>query len=353
MTIIILYIVFVSAYLILIGKGKIGIGFYHRVNDYNFMVLMLLAWIIIGFFFNLDYNDRWGCIVTHQPIFNKHNIIFSASALIFTILGRISKKALLKRSIHIIELIFWITRLMIYKGGYAVGFTGSPADTIVIYDFITLLLRLIVIRNTGIKIRALYLSIVALIIILIKIFVFPTQQTINWEYEESLENSKLTIENMQGSWIGVSIIEEYVNDTVTGNIDSIEAEKKLIYMISKDTLIDKKLVRSYYSANVKIDSNQIEILRNGTQEKYLMIFNSEFSATMFSILPDSIGADSALMKDCNTDLRIRRDWIDNSELYIMRIDNDSLIFNEGFLTPDFRYKLTRKTQANNKYKSAG
>ena len=330
------------------SKGKIGKGLYHRVNDYNLMVIILIAWIIFGFFFNLDYNDRWGCIITHQTIFNKFNIIFSSTALIFTFFARISSKPLIKISMHTIELIFWIIRLLILKGGYAVGYAGSPADMIVTYDFLALFLRLIVIRNTGIKIRSLYLSAITLIVILIKIFVFPTQQTINWEYEKSLENSKLTIERMQGLWNGFAIKEEYVNDTITGEIDSAEAKNKLIYMISRDTLIDRKLIIRYDSVNILVDSNKIEIVRNGNQKTYFMMFDSEYSATLFEVLPDTIDSDSVLMKACNTDLRIKSSWRNNTQIYIRKIDVDSLILMEGF-TIDYRYELSRKTQANNAY----
>jgi hypothetical protein len=349
MILIILYIIFVSAYLVLKSKGKIGKGLFYRVNDYNLMVVILIAWILFGFFFNLDYNDRWGCIVTRQAIFSKYNIVFSLTALILTIIARKSSKTMIKKSIHIVELTFWITRLMIFKGGYAVGYAASPAEMIVTYDFLALLLRLIVIRNTGIKIRSLYLSTITLCVILIKIFVFPTQQTINWEYEESLENSKLTIEDMQGLWNGLIIKEEYINDTITGDIDSVEAKNKLIYMISRDTLIDRKLVKHYDSVNILVDSNKIKISQNNIQKTYLMIFNSEFSATLLEALPDSIDSDSALMKAFVTDLRIKKEWRNNTEIYIRKIDADSLIFYEGYFSYDSEYKLSRKTQANKVY----
>lgn len=114
-----------------------------KVRNTKFLsASFLLAWIALGFLTNLDYNTRAGCLVTHQPVLSKENIIFSIISFLI-ILGVLKTDRVFLARVGLWgELLFWLFKLFFVKGGYSVGFGGSPSDSVVFYDFVAMFLRL-------------------------------------------------------------------------------------------------------------------------------------------------------------------------------------------------------------------
>jgi hypothetical protein len=333
--------IFALIYFYLLGKGKIRSSFNEYLKDYKLLIKILVIWLIIGFFFNLDYSNRWGCIIGREPIFGKLNVIFSSTSIFLTIIASVRTKKSIKLCIHLMELCFWTGKLMIYKGGYATGIAGIPSTEIVFYDFIAIILRLLVIRSLWTNMKTSIVLLLTLMIISTKIFAFQTQKTILWEHEESLERAKMTLKKMQGDWTGIKTFEKSFSDTILRNSDSIIEENDLITMIENDKVIKERKIEQNETVRINLKSNQISINCNDHETFYLIDFESEYSAILYEILPDSLIADKNLMDRLKTNLKVKSEWINNSMLYIRKIDEDSLIFDEGDMMFENRYKLKK------------
>ena len=146
-----------------------------RLNEKN-SFLFLLGWITLGFIAKLDYSDAWGCIIIIKPILEPRNILFSIISFGLIFLAFNTKNQKLKKILSFTELIYWITKLVIFKGGYAVGFGGIPDITIVFYDLVSILLRFFLIFQI-IKVdrfKFLKIALLSLLVLGIKIEVFAT-----------------------------------------------------------------------------------------------------------------------------------------------------------------------------------
>jgi len=71
------------------------------------------------------------------------------------------------------ELLFWIYKLFLVKGGYAVGFGGIPAIDVLAFDTIALTLRLTLIKKAStLPFRTILVLILVLIIMVLKLQFF-------------------------------------------------------------------------------------------------------------------------------------------------------------------------------------
>lgn len=130
---------------------------------------ILIAWTILGFFTRKDFTTQWGCIAWAEPVFAIDNIAYSLTSLTLLTLGFIITNRSGSLTILRIELLFWIFKLFVLKGGYAHGYGGTPMISVLGFDAIALTLRLLLIRKTKeTKSNALYVLIPAFIIILLR-----------------------------------------------------------------------------------------------------------------------------------------------------------------------------------------
>lgn len=144
----------------------------NQENGFNF----LFCWIIFGFLVRLDYSNAWGCIIRLEPIFEAKNILFSTISFSLIFWAFKTESAKLKKKLLGIELVYWIAKLIIFKGGYVVSIVGEPSVTIVIYDLVAIMARLFILSQILriSRFRFAKIGIVALLILGIKILFFAT-----------------------------------------------------------------------------------------------------------------------------------------------------------------------------------
>lgn len=343
MILVILFIISTVIYFYLKRKGKFPYKLTRHLYNVKLLLNILLIWIVIGFFLSLDYSDQWGCIIQYQPFWSKLNILFSSISFALILIAIVVRDKKMKAIFLILELVFWIGKLMVYKGGYAVGYAAFPQTHIVCYDIVALFLRFLVIRNVSFQLRTFYLATLTVIIILVKIFFFGTQQTILWEDERSLERAKFTMEKIQGKWTGERVYEETVFDTIISEqYDTTGKELNLLELIdleTKDTILKEKRIKQVEKASVYVDSNSVLIVTVEDSLNYTIEFNSEYSASLFEILLEPILIDEKALK---TDMSVSLDIGSAKEIYIRKIDNDSLVFEEWMISWGDIYKLKKK-----------
>ena len=174
-----------------------------KIIQQPFNYYLLIGLLIIGFFFRLDYSDRFGCIRFEEPVFETKNILFSVTSMILVLLSFFSKKRTIKLTFISLELLFWTAKLFLFKGGYVVNILGTADLYISLYDTATLALRLfIIVSLLEMNIKHVYIFIFTTIIMSIKIYFFPLpysfyiQERKFWSESENTKNF-LT----KGKWV--------------------------------------------------------------------------------------------------------------------------------------------------------
>ena len=155
----------------------------------------LLTWIIVGFFFGLDYTIDSGCIPISVPIFGLKSLLFSSISCVLVLASFFIKKRSLKVVSILIELMYWVTKLLFIKGGYATGFGGDPLSTVVTYDLLAVFFRLLLLRTIlADKINKPKL-IIALSIIIIAVKILFFAMPIYYQYKKSSDEFLEFMEN--------------------------------------------------------------------------------------------------------------------------------------------------------------
>jgi hypothetical protein len=113
----------------------------------------------------------WGCIKGPGQIFSIENTSYSGLSVLFITIGFFwtGKKGLI---VLLGELIYWTIKLMTAKGGYVVGFGGTPNENILIFDSVALTLRLILIHSRvdfGLTRKVYYLLPISFLLMTLKI----------------------------------------------------------------------------------------------------------------------------------------------------------------------------------------
>ena len=241
-----------------------------KLSNYRTSSLILLIWIIIGFFTRLDFNQMWGCIISFGKVFDYNNIGFLSISFLLILIARLSNNKKANNILLVIEFALWLFRYGYYKGGYATGFTGEyPLNIVVLYDSIAIYLRLQNIKNIN-NIRLFKTSwIFAIVIILtsIKIFLLPMPHDIYWETKRTEKKIKESKKLLIGNWSGlVEYDSTWVDTLYTYKLDTISDELKdffepdadwiLIDSLRKYSLKDmsKSIIKN---ASVKIDDSLI------------------------------------------------------------------------------------------------
>ncbi len=300
--------------------------------------LVLIAWSVFGFLTNNDYNQQWGCIISSEPTLSETNILYSTVALILITLGYSIRIRQIGSLILITELVFWLHKLFVVKGGYAVGLGAVPSLSVLSFDVIALTLRLILIKQlVGFKFGLRYVFTFVTIVMAVKISYFPLQQGIIDEfdnYPEELEELKAQI---VGQWTGTTSTREMKLDTVRfGNISFTQEGGTFERTDSVLVSIKNQLI-------------SIEGIEEYANKSYLIEFMTSSDATLWNVLPDTVTGDKKLMDELETELNIKAIG-QNEHLYIWRLTKDTMIcsFNLKYDLTLTRTKQLPETSTSNK-----
>jgi len=163
---------------------------------------ILLGLLVVGFFFQLDYSIRFGDIITREySIFELKSILFSATSITLVLLSFFFKKRAIKLTFISLELLFWLSKLFLFKGGYVTGWGVDPL--ISLYDTTALALRFFIIRSLlKTNINPIYALICTVIVMYIKIYIFPVSYCFYAEQRKfQLESENAKIFLTKGEWI--------------------------------------------------------------------------------------------------------------------------------------------------------
>ena len=172
----------ISLFLLLILLCRLGSFIYtkyfpkiwvDKFSPMNTTYVLIICWTIFGFFSNLDYTENLGCLIFSEKIFSAENIFYSAAAIILISFGVFIPFGIIRNVVLTCELLFWLCKLFIIKGEYAVGYGGLPSVSVLVFDTIALVLRLILLKQAfKSKMKTVPVLVITFFVILIKIQFF-------------------------------------------------------------------------------------------------------------------------------------------------------------------------------------
>jgi hypothetical protein len=119
-----------------------------KTDDFTFPIYLLVCiWTLIGFFFNLDNNQEFGCIYVEPDILATPNVVYSTVSLTLLMKAFFTKDAGYRSMLFKSELLLWLYKMLYLKGGYGVGVSASPLLEVVWFDFFGLAFRLLLINQ--------------------------------------------------------------------------------------------------------------------------------------------------------------------------------------------------------------
>lgn len=126
--------------------SKIFIAVKAYFSSLKVLFALVIIWSVVGFVYCFDNNVQWGCI-NDNYVFSFHNISRTAISLAFLTLGFLYRNDTLGRSLMLAEFVYWSLKLFFWKEGYVIGIGGSVPTDIAVFDFVALLLRLLLLRT--------------------------------------------------------------------------------------------------------------------------------------------------------------------------------------------------------------
>jgi len=238
-----------------------------------FNYYLLTGLLVIGFFLRIDYSNRFGCVAVAEPIFELKNILFSTTSIALVLLSFFSIKRTIKLTFISLELLFWITKLFSFKGGYVVNILGTADPYISLYDTVTLTLRLYIINSIlKANIKQVYILLFTIIIMSIKIYIFPLPNSFyvqERKFQLESENTKKYL--MEGEWVEN-------NSTIEKVRVVFFPENAVIYNLqNKDSLFFNLIYWSRESVFLEyLDNSEHEVCIFNFQEKGKDTLNVNF-----------------------------------------------------------------------------
>jgi hypothetical protein len=159
--------------------------YYKWFSNLSTIFWMLIVWLILGFFAHLDYTEISGCIIQFEPVFSAKNLVYTGISLGLISIGYFIPNKSVSTIFLLLELTFWIYKLLFLKEGYQIGYGGVPSQRIVIYDTLALSLRLVlIIRLNDVRIKLRPIFFIVILIMMLKIAFFESG---NFEHRKQLE----------------------------------------------------------------------------------------------------------------------------------------------------------------------
>ncbi len=113
--------------------------------DSKRILFLLLLWTMLGLLSGLEQTAAWGCVFPPLDLFTTKNILLSGISIGFLFLAFQTRNVGWQVFLGITECLFWVGKLFLFKGGYAVGFTASADLFVLGYDTLSLYVRIFVI----------------------------------------------------------------------------------------------------------------------------------------------------------------------------------------------------------------
>ncbi len=204
-------------------------GYSIELNLYN-AYRFLLGWVIVGYILAFDYSPFIGYVNGLEFWLDVKKILFSTVSFGLIYWAFKTEKEKLKLGLGLIELGFWILKLMIYKEIVTRGYAAGYSSFITMYDLIALAVRLYIVSELFkiSKFRYVSIAVIALLVVSIKISAFSIPPYALYQMEQSRLKAQEMRQEMMGHWTGTYQKLEY-NKRLFSNKTKVYINHDLIY----------------------------------------------------------------------------------------------------------------------------
>lgn len=199
------------------------------INKISYNTLLYI--LVFGFLSGLDFTDAWGCVIMPHFFFLTPLSLFTILSFGAIYSAKVSKRTALAKFILIGELVFYIFRLIFFKGGYAVGFAGSPDLIVLAYDAISILVRLILLLKVmKLKIRIIPILLLTIATLYTKSQFFPIPPYYFYQEKVAIKEGRKLQEELVGTYTGFLTY----NEETKPHDASVTITKDSIFIISEN-----------------------------------------------------------------------------------------------------------------------
>ncbi|KAA3622557.1 MAG: hypothetical protein DWQ02_25870 [Bacteroidetes bacterium] len=234
----------------------------------------LLIVTIIGFITGFDFTDSWGCVFYPNLFFLTPLSILTLISIITLFISNKTSNSRLIKILLIGEFIFYVSRFILFKGGYAVGFTASPDPIILIYDAIALALRIFLLKELfSLKLHYLVVMITVFGLLYLKSTAFPVPPYYFYKEHRSLNKGRKIQTELIGSYTGNV---QFKKDTININF------KTEVYISIDSIKIEAQNFDHAGTYHFLLESEEMGLIRKDQYGFYFFIDNNDDEHLNFS-----------------------------------------------------------------------
>ncbi len=235
----------------------------------------LLIFTVIGFLTGFDYTDSWGCVVFPHFFFSTPLSLLSLVSIIVFYIGNNSSNSKFVRKLILAEFVFYIFRLIIFKGGYEVGFGGTPDPIILFYDVIAVGLRIFLLKQLySIKLHSLIGGVIVVVLLSLKSLMFAIPPYYYYQEQRDISKGRKLQTEMIGNYFGK--IEYTTKEDKNSQNIAVKIKEDSIVFESKDF----ELAGSYFFL---LESKNFGLIRNRNYSSSFYLSNFEEDKLSFEI----------------------------------------------------------------------
>lgn len=174
-----------------------------------------------------------------------------------------------------VELVFYLIRLIVLKGGYAVGFGGVPNPIVVVYDALGIIIRIILIQKTsGHTIKFAPILFFSIATVFIKNAYYPIPPYYYYQQNRDISNGRKIQEKIIGQYSG-QLFDYDTKELISNNI-SVEFKKDSLIIKNNSSNIPE----AYYYL---LESTSFGYFRNEEQNGSLYLDKFNHNIMEFSM----------------------------------------------------------------------
>lgn len=229
----------------------------------------LLIYLTIGFLTGFDFTDLLGCVFFIDFFFLNPLSLLTAISILVVYIAYKSEDQGFSKFILLAEFLYFLSRLILVKGGYATGFAGTPDLIILFYDAGAILIRIILLTQLfakNLKLFPLFFFLGG--VLFVKSYYFAIPPYYYYQQEKDIVKGRIIQEEMQGRYIG---------QLMYGSEQEIISDNTVVEIYKDSISIVDNLFENEGKYFLLLESEDFGIIRNDTFENsiYINEFNNK------------------------------------------------------------------------------
>lgn len=253
-------------------RGRIADAF-NQVLSQRRVTVMLLAFAVLGFLSTLENSTMAGCVFFGESIFSLESIVLSSISITLILIILKSKNKHWQQIAFISEFVLWVLKLFFFKGGYMVGFEGTPAPLMVVYDATSIAIRLLLLNYLfqSINLDVVKILVISTMMVGCKIMFFKYPLYSQLEDHYSQQKTEEIRNDIIGDW--------------SGTVLTITEKEEVKKLIRNDTIGDRIIIVPIENNTLKQDTT-LQTVQLKINSDSIYFYNTENLGSAYQFVLD-------------------------------------------------------------------